>query len=269
MTDYGKASIITPCHNGAETIGETIESVLGQSYANWEMIIVDDCSTDDSVSVVKAFADPRIRLLQNETNLGPGGTRNVWIRAASGRFLAFLDADDAWLPEKLAVQTSFMAEHDCAFSCHGYFVCDESLNALSEYMPPARVTYADVLTNNTIGCLSAMIDTEKVGKVCMPEGKYTREDMVTWLRVLKKCGECLSVPEKPGECLSVPEKRGECLSVGVVLAKYRTGAASVSSNKAKLLKYQYRMYRDDLGLSVPRSAWLTLQSVWNKLFRKY
>ena len=249
MTDYGKVSIIPPCHNGAETIGETIESVLGQSYANWEMIIVDDCSTDDSVSVVKAFADSRIRLLQNETNLGPGGTRNVGIRAASGRFLAFLDADDAWLPEKLAEQTSFMAEHDCAFSCHGYYVCDESMNVLSEYMPPARVTYADVLTNNTIGCLSAMIDTEKVGKAFMPEGKYTREDMVTWLRVLEKCGACLSV--------------------GVVLAKYRTGAASVSSNKAKLLKYQYRMYRDDLGLSVPRSAWLTLQSVWNKLFRKY
>ncbi|MBQ0100889.1 MAG: hypothetical protein KBS39_05250, partial [Lachnospiraceae bacterium] len=127
------------------------------------------------------------------------------------------------------------------------------------YMPPARVTYADILTNNTIGCLSAMIDTEKVGKVCMPEGKYTREDMVTWLKVLKKCGECLNVPEKRGECLSVP----------MILAKYRTGAASVSSNKAKLLKYQYRMYRDDLGPSVSRSLWLTLQSVWNKLFRKY
>ena len=131
------------------------------------------------------------------------------------------------------------------------------------------MTYADVLTNNTIGCLSAMIDTEKVGKVCMPERKYTREDMVTWLKVLKKCGECLSVPEKSGECLSVPEKLGECLSVPMILAKYRTGAASVSSNKAKLLKYQYRMYRDDLGISVPRSLWLTLQSVWNKLFRKY
>lgn len=259
MTDYGKVSIITPCHNGAKTIGEAIESVLGQSYANWEMIIVDDCSTDDSVSAVKAFADPRIRLLQNETNPGPGGTRNVGIRAASGRFLAFLDADDAWLPEKLAAQTSFMVEHDCAFSCHGYYVCDESMNVLSEYMPPARVTYADVLTNNTIGCLSAMIDTEKVGKVFMPEGKYTREDMVTWLKVLKKCGECLGAPEK---C-------GECLSVGAVLAKYRTGVASVSSNKAKLLKYQYRMYRDDLDLSVPCSLWLTLQSVWNKLFRKY
>lgn len=249
MTDYGKVSIITPCYNGAKTIGEAIKSVLGQSYANWEMIIVDDCSADDSVSVVKAFADPRIRLLQNETNPGPGGTRNVGIRAASGRFLAFLDADDAWLPEKLAVQTEFMVTRDCAFSCHGYYVCDEAMNVISEYMPPARVTYADVLTNNTIGCLSAMIDTEKVGKVFMPEGKYTREDMVTWLKVLEKCGECLSVP--------------------MILAKYRTGAASVSSNKAKLLKYQYRMYRDDLGLSVPRSLWLTLQSVWNKLFRKY
>ena len=121
------------------------------------------------------------------------------------------------------------------------------------------MTYADVLTNNTIGCLSAMIDTEKVGKVCMPERKYTREDMVTWLKVLKKCGECLGAPEKRGECLSVP----------MILAKYRTGAASVSSNKAKLLNYQYRMYRDGLGLSAPRSSWLTLQSVWNKLFRKY
>ena len=249
MTDYGKVSIITPCHNGAKPIGEAIESVLGQSYANWEMIIVDDCSTDDSVSVVKAFADPRIRLLQNETNPGPGGTRNVGIRAASGRFLAFLDADDAWLPVKLAVQTEFMVTRDCAFSCHGYYVCDEAMNVISEYMPPARVTYADVLTNNTIGCLSAMIDTEKVGKVFMPEGKYTREDMVTWLKVLEKCGECLGAP--------------------MILAKYRTGAASVSSNKAKLLKYQYRMYRDDLGLSAPRSLWLTLQSVWNKLFRKY
>ena len=114
-----------------------------------------------------------------------------------------------------------------------------------------------------------MIDTEKVGKVCMPERKYTREDMVTWLKVLKKCGECLSVPEKSGECLSVPEKRGECLSVPMILAKYRTGAASVSSNKAKLLKYQYRMYRDDLGLGPVRSAFLVFASMLNKIFRKY
>ena len=249
MTDYGKVSIITPCHNGGKTIGEAIRSVLSQSYANWEMIIVDDCSTDDSVSVVKSFTDPRICLLQNVKNLGPGGSRNVGIRAAGGRFLAFLDADDVWLPEKLFAQTEFMVSQNCAFSCHGYYVCDEAMNVLKEYMPPARVMYKDVLTNNTIGCLSAMIDTSKVGKVLMPEGKYTREDMVTWLRVLEKCGECLSV--------------------GKFLAKYRTGAASVSSNKAKLFKFQYRMYRDDLGLGAVRSAWLTVLSAWNKLFRKY
>ena len=249
MTDYGKVSIITPMHNAAGTIGEAIGSVLSQSHANWEMIIVDDCSTDDSADVVKSFADPRIVLLQNDKNLGPGGTRNVGVRAASGRFLAFLDADDAWLPEKLEKQLAFMASQGCVFSCHGYYVCDEKMNVLREYMPPARVTYKELLTNNTIGCLSAMVDVSKVGKVFMPEGKFTREDMVTWLRVLEKCGECLSV--------------------GMILGRYRTGAVSVSSNKTKLLKYQYRMYRDDLGFSALRSAWLTLLSTFNKLFRKY
>ena len=180
------------------------------------------------------------------------------IRAASGRFLAFLDADDAWLPEKLAAQTEFMVTRDCAFSCHGYYVCDESMNVLSEYMPPARVTYADVLTNNTIGCLSAVYDTEKVGKVYMPERRGTREDMVTWLKVLSKCG---TDPENGQE--------GECLSVGEVLARYRVSAGSVSGNKRKLVGQQYGMYRKELGLTVPEAAFCTAQSVFNKLFRKY
>lgn len=259
MTDYGKVSIITPCHNGAKTIGEAIESVLTQSYADWEMFIVDDCSTDDSVSMVKAFADPRIRLLQNGTNLGPGGTRNVGIRAASGRFLAFLDADDQWFPEKLERQLAFMKEHDAAFTCHGYQVCDETMQrVIVVYMPPERVKYRDVLTNNTIGCLSAVYDTEKVGKVYMPERRGTREDMVTWLKVLSKCG---TDPENGQE--------GECLSVGEVLARYRVSAGSVSGNKRKLVGQQYGMYRKELGFTVPEAAFRTVQSIFNKLFRKY
>ena len=250
MTDYGLVSIIMPNYNGAAFLGEAVKSVLCQTYPYFELLVIDDCSTDESLSILGFYRDPRIHVLKNEKNLGPGGSRNRGIEAASGRFIAFLDSDDVWLPEKLERQVEFMVSRDIAFSCHGYYVCAETMdNVVKEYLPPSRVTYQDVLRNNTIGCLSAMIDLTKVGKVYMPTGRCTREDMVTWLRVLERCGECVSV--------------------GEILGKYRTRPESVSGNKLKLVKAQYLMYRNDLALSRINAIKHLIISILEKLLHKY
>lgn len=250
MTDHGLVSIIMPNYNGAAFLGEAIQSVLSQTYPFFELLVIDDCSVDESLSILDSFRDPRIHVMKNEQNLGPGGSRNRGIAAASGRFLAFLDSDDVWFPEKLEKQVGFMISRDAAFSCHGYCVCAETMDhVVKEYLPPDRVTCQDVLRNNTIGCLSSMVDITKTGRVYMPTGRCTREDMVTWLRVLEKCGECVSV--------------------GEILGKYRVRAQSFSGNKLKLVKVQYAMYRKDLGFSRINAAKYLIISIFEKLLYKY
>lgn len=250
MKDYGLVSVIMPNYNGSEFIMDAVKSVLRQTYVNFELIVIDDYSSDDSLSLLDYYLDSRLKILKNDHNLGPGGSRNRGIKAASGRFLAFLDSDDVWYPEKLEKQIKYMVSHDVAFTCHGYDVCEDTMdNVVKTYMPPARVTYDDVLKNNTIGCLSAMIDVSKVGKVLMPEHRDTREDMVTWLKVLEECKACFSV--------------------GEILGKYRMRSRSYSGNKRKLLKVQYRMYRNDLGFSCIMSAKYLIINIIEKLVNKY
>ena len=234
--EYGLVSIIMPNYNSAKYLRDTIGSVIAQSYQNWELLFVDDCSTDDSIKIVESFGDPRIRILKNDVNSGAAVSRNYALREAQGRWIAFLDSDDLWKCNKLEKQIGFMAESNISFSYSDYEVVDENGRIVSKFVPRLDVcTYGDILKHNHIGCLTAVYDSEKLGKAFMPENAIKREDMACWLRILKT-GE-------KAHCLH------ECL------AQYKVHSNSVSSNKRKMIKYQWRVYRSVEKLSFFKSIW--------------
>tara|TARA_R110000868_G_C10801029_1_gene757080 strand:+ start:48 stop:794 length:747 start_codon:yes stop_codon:yes gene_type:complete len=239
-------SIITPVFNAELYVRQCVESVLIQSYENWEMIFCDDCSTDKSVEVIKEFAkkDSRIKLLSCETNSGAGVARNKAIEHASGRYIAFLDSDDTWYPQKLQLQINFMKVNNYYFTFTTYDKIDEVGNNLNNIIKSKRVVdYHSALYKNPIGCLTVMYDVNFFGKQYMPSIRK-RQDYALWLNLLKKTN---------GYGLS------ECLS------SYRVGKESISSNKLKLLKYEWQIYRDVEGLSFFKSAFYTVSAIVLKL----
>ena len=163
MDNFGLVSIITPSYNSSSFIAETIESILSQTYLNWELLITDDCSTDRSVEIIERYIqrDSRIKLFRLEKNCGAGVCRNRSISEAKGRFIAFCDSDDRWRPEKLEKQLAFMREKDCALSYTSYMTCDESGKISSIVIGKRRETYFSMRCDNRIGCLTAVYDTEK------------------------------------------------------------------------------------------------------------
>ena len=188
MNDYGLVSIITPNWNCAKYICETIRSVQAQTYQNWEMIIVDDCSTDNSCEVVKPLMaeDGRIRLLKNAKNSGAAVSRNYALREAKGKWIAFLDSDDLWLPEKLEKQVAFMAEKGYAFSYHEYTEMTEDGKDLGVYVSGiSKVSKFDMFACCWPGCLAVMYDHEKIGLIQINDVKKNN-DTAMWLKVVRK-----------------------------------------------------------------------------------
>lgn len=227
-----KVSIITPCYNGAKYIGETIESVMAQDYEDWEMIIVNDGSSDNSAEVIRQYTakDPRIRLI-NQKNGGSANARNHGIREASGRYICLLDADDVWYPSFLSEQLSFMKENNAAVVCSSYEHIDENSHVFGETdhcMPVIRTK--DMYVMNRIGCLTGVYDAGTYGKVFLKEElKSLRDDYAYWL-----------------ECV---EKTGVAYGNQKILAKYRVLGSSTTGNKKKLVKVQWRFYREYLHLN--------------------
>jgi glycosyltransferase involved in cell wall biosynthesis len=248
MNKINKVSIITPLYNSEEFISETIESVLSQSYNNWEMIIADDCSTDNGINNVKKYQkeDQRIKLIQLKENSGAAVARNEGIKLANGKYIAFLDSDDLWHPEKLEKQISFMKENDYAFTYTNYQKISESGNLTDIIVEsPSKLGYKKALHTNYIGCLTAIYDTEKLGKIYMPEIRK-RQDYGLWLKILK-------------------EVDGHGLNEN--LAYYRVRNSSVSANKFKLIKYNWKLYRDIENLSMLKSSYYILYTIMIKLLR--
>lgn len=243
-------SIITPAYHSEEFIADTIESVLAQTYPNWELIIVDDCSQDQTVDIVKSYAkkDARIKLYTLNENRGPAITRNTAIQHANGRYLAFLDSDDQWLPEKLEKQLRFMQDHQIAFSFTAYHVIEQDGTAtgtISEV--PDRAVYTDLLKNNVVGCLTVMLDRAIIGDVEMVNIR-SRQDYALWLDITRR--------GFPAYGMSEP------------LAKYRTVANSLSSNKVKMAKQNWRVYREIEKLNLVKSMWYFMHFVYFKV-KKY
>lgn len=239
MTDLKEplVSIITPAYNAERFIGETIESVLKQTYPHWEMIIVDDKSTDRTVEIVESYVkqDSRIKLIQLEKNSGSAVARNTAMDNAKGRYLAFLDSDDLWMEEKLEKQLKFMQENDIAFSFTKYVRMKENgelTNAISK--APKRVGYHQLMKHCVIGCLTVMIDREKVGEERMVNIR-TRQDYAFWLSLMKKGFDAYGLPE--------------------VLAKYRLVENSISSNKLKAAKQNWYVYYHIEKQGLLKSLW--------------
>lgn len=220
-------SIITPCYNGAAYISETIKSVLAQTYQNWEMIIVDDGSKDNSADVVRSFSDGRIVFIQQE-NAGSAAARNNGIRNARGRYIALLDADDLWDKMFLEKQLAFMKEKNAVCVFCSYRRIDEKSN---EIMHPTLVR--EIITDkhmkvmNYIGCLTGLYDSSKYGKQYLKEElKSMRDDYAYWYDIVKLDGKAYGNSE--------------------ILASYRVLSTSVTGNKKKLIKKQYQFYRSYL-----------------------
>lgn len=231
-------SIIMPSYNSQKTIAESIESVLEQTYENWELLITDDCSSDDTVEIIKIFCerDNRIKLFELENNSGAGAARNYSINEAKGRFIAFLDSDDCWSSEKLSKQLSFMQKEDSKFSFSWYQKVSNENRLGNIVTAPKKVRYSDILSSNSIGCLTAIYDVNYFGKVYMPLIRK-RQDMALWLKLL----EIIEFADCVQECL----------------AYYRTDSG-MTTNKFSVAINQWRFYRDYLGLNLFVSARLFL-----------
>lgn len=186
MQDYGLVSIITPTWNCGRFIAETIDSVLAQTYQNWEMLIVDDCSTDNTKEVVAKYNDPRIKYYCLEKNSGAAVARNTALRMAKGRWIAFLDSDDLWKPEKLECQLKFMVDNGYAFTYHNYTEIDESSKPLGVFVSgKKKVSKWEMFACCWPGCLSVMYDKDIVGLIQI-ENVKKNNDTALWLKVVKK-----------------------------------------------------------------------------------
>ncbi|MCF5869655.1 glycosyltransferase family 2 protein [Aeromonas veronii] len=234
MNSCQLVSIIMPSYNSADTIAKSIESVQKQDYAHWELLITDDCSSDRTVEIVRQLAsqDPRISIEVNSVNSGAGFSRNQSINRSSGKYIAFLDADDLWLPNKLSTQVFYMEQTGAVFSYTAYQkFSDAGLGGI--LMPPTRVTYKELLRGSVIGCLTAMFNAEVLGRQNMPLIRK-RQDMGLWLRLLQLCKEAHGIPQ--------------------VLAQYRVDSG-MSQNKFNAACYQWLLYRDVVGLNFMQSVW--------------
>lgn len=219
-------SVITPCYNSELVIRETIESVIAQTFQDWEMIIVDDCSTDSSAKIILEYCntDSRIRYLKTEIASGsPALPRNIGIRNATGRYIAFLDSDDFWLPQKLEEQLPLFQNEKIAIVYSDYEKMNmEGKRAGRVIKAPAQTNYKELLNGNVIACLTVIYDTSKVGKVYFP--RVGHEDFVIWLSILKK-----------GFC---------ALNTNTVTALYREQNKSLSANKWKAISWTWNIYRN-------------------------
>lgn len=224
-------SVITPTYNSENYIAATIRSVQNQTYAHWEMIIVDDCSSDQTASMILDFvtSDNRIKFYKLEKNAGAGVARNQAVSLAAGRYIAFLDADDLWKPEKLQHQIGFMQTHDLPFTFSFYECIDEVGNSLNKRVEaPQRLRYWQLFFCNFVGNLTGIYDTQTFGKIPISSLRK-RQDWMVWLTVLKKIKTAQPIPES--------------------LAFYRVRKDSISASKFKLLEHNYNVYRIFYGFN--------------------
>ena len=234
-------SIITPAYKAAAIIGDTIASVQAQGHTDWEMLITEDCGPDNTRDVVRQFAaaDPRIRLIEPVQNGGPAAARNHSLAAANGRWLAFLDSDDMWLPEKLERQLAFHRAHpEAVISFTGFRRISADAARTGSYIPvPARMDYRRLLGNTAIATSTVIVDRHLSGPFTMKKTYY--DDFACWLQLLKSGGVAVGLDED--------------------LMRYRVMEASVSRDKGNSARKVWQAYRQVEGLGPVASAWYFAQ----------
>lgn len=242
-------SIVMPSYNTASYIKDSIESVLNQTYTNWELIIVDDCSTDNTDEVVTSIHDGRIRYLKNEKNSGAAVSRNRALRVAKGRWIAFLDSDDLWMPEKLEKQIRFMESNGYAFSYTNYEEIDEMSNNMGIVVTgPRKITRIGMQNYCWPGCLTVMYDTNTIGGGISVADIKKNNDYAMWLQVSRKA---------------------DCYLLDEVLAKYRKRSGSISNHSyLKLVIWHYKLFHEAEGYNPLISAVLTIKNLFFGIWKK-
>lgn len=248
MSSKDLVSVITPSYNAQRYIVRTIESVLSQTYQNWEMIVVDDCSPDNANELIEQYVvkDKRIKLIKLDKNGGAAVARNKAIEFAQGRYIAFLDSDDRWLPYKLERQIAFMQEQNIALSYTAYEKFCEQGQSVGVMCARHKVSYRDMLKSNYIGCLTAMYDVQKLGKIYMPLIRK-RQDWGLWLRILKQ----------------VPYAYG----LNEVLAQYQLRGDSISADKKQAALFTWKLYREVEKLGFVQASYFFVHYAANGILR--
>lgn len=245
-----EVSIITPLYNGARFIAETMLSVIGQTYTDWEMIIVDDCSEDQPEHIISPYAkkDERIKLFRLEKNSGAAAARNMALGRATGRFIAFLDGDDTWKPEKLQWQIGMMDKMGWAFSFCSYEIMDHTGKKTGKIIhAPSSIDYRHYLRDTVIGCLTVIIDRKKTGTFEMPLIRSSH-DMALWLELMKRGFEAHGIDE--------------------VMASYRLVSSSNTANKFRAAGDVWHVYREIEQLSLLFSLYNFAGYIYHALMKR-
>lgn len=247
-----QVSVVMPCFNSAQTLCQAVDSVIAQSFAGWELIVVDDGSTDECPDILSQYAasDERIRIFKNERPSGASGARNRGLKEVSGRYIAFLDSDDYWLPHKLETQINAMRQHAAGLACSAFDVIDGKGRLIGDVRPnPGPLTYRSMLRYNSVGCLTAMLDREFCGDIRFNPELTKNEDYQLWLSVLRRGA------------------KGICL--GEKLAVYRLHEKTLSSNKFSAARNRWRVYREFERFGLLASVFLFLiyglTGIWKSL----
>lgn len=246
--EEGLVSVIMPAYNSKEFINETIDSIINQTYENWELIIVDDYSTDNTIEIIQNYManDSRIFLFEQEKNMGTAVARNTAVSKAKGEYLAFIDSDDLWKKEKLAKQLEFMRANNYTFTSTSYEEVDERGKPTGNIIYSHKVLDYNGLLKYNQGNSTIIYNANQLGKFYIPDIRK-RNDFVMWLQVIKKTKYIYGMKE--------------------ALTQYRVREGSLSSNKLDLVKYQWKVYREIENLSLVKSVYLLAHKVVSILTR--
>jgi len=235
-------SIITPCYNSERYIAKAIESVINQTFIDWELIIIDDKSTDNSLSIIKEFLkiEPKIKLIEQDINIGAANARNIGIKNAIGEYISFLDSDDIWLPEKLEKQIKYMRDNNILLTYCSYYTIDENDNIKNIRRAKDKVDFNDILKSNFIGNSTAIYNAKILGKRYFENIHH--EDYLYWIRIIK----------------DIQYAKG----IDLPLAKYRVRNSSISSNKIKSAIWTLKIYRNVLKLDILQTIYSFINYIY-------
>lgn len=233
-------SIVTPTHNCEKYISKTIESILNQTYKDFELIIIDDFSSDGTLQIINSYKDPRIKIIKNKKNMGAAYCRNKGIELSNGDYIAFLDGDDIWDPLKLEKQLKFMINNNYGFSCTNYYVMNDNI-VTKKVISPRRITHKKFLRTDYIGCLTVMYKKSIFPDLKIDESIMKRNDYALWLKLSEKA---------------------DCYCLSEYLATYNKHSDSISSiSKAGLVKYHCELFKKLYGFNNFKANIFALRNV--------